>query len=194
MNRARPGAEIDAERSEVGRRLPASTGIKEREQYKQAEAADDRSGPGSEFDKVTAERDALIDRLARAQADFENARKRMEREQQESRSFAVGDALKSLLPIMDSMELALRSPDPEEFRRGVDLIRQQMENALQNLGVRRIPVKGEPFDPYLHEAIEVVDTTAAGDGEVLEEVRPGYRLGERLLRPAMVLVACNRAA
>jgi molecular chaperone GrpE len=108
----------------------------------------------------------------------------------------VGDALKSLLPIMDSMELALRSPvpDPEEFRRGVDLIRQQIENALQNLGVRRIAAKGEPFDPYLHEAIEVVDTTAAGDGEVLEEVRPGYRLGERLLRPAMVLVARNRAA
>ena len=120
----------------------------------------------------------------------------MEREQQEARTLAVGEALKTLLPTLDSLELALRTPapDPKEFRRGVDLIRQQMELAMQSLGLTRISAEGKLFDPNLHEAIEVVETTDARDGEVVEEIHSGFKLGDRLLRPAKVLVARNRAA
>lgn len=153
-------------------------------------------GEPSEIEKLKAEREALLDRLARVQAEFENARRRMEREQQEARTLAVGEALKTLLPTLDSLELALRTPapDPKEFRRGVDLIRQQMELAMQSLGLTRISAEGKLFDPNLHEAIEVVETTDARDGEVVEEIHSGFKLGDRLLRPAKVLVARNRAA
>ena len=153
-------------------------------------------GEPSEIDKLKAEREALLDRLARVQAEFENARRRLERAQQEIKAITVGETLKALLPTLDSLELALRSPvpDPKEFRRGVDLIRQQMEIALQSLGLTRIPAEGKLFDPNLHEAIEVVETTDAQDGEVVEEILAGYKLGDRLLRPAKVLVARNRAA
>jgi molecular chaperone GrpE len=120
----------------------------------------------------------------------------MERAQQEAKTLAIGEALKTLLPSLDSLELALRTPsrDPKEFRRGVDLIRQQMDLAMQSLGLRRIPAEGKLFDPNLHEAIEVVESTDARDGEVVEQIHAGYKLGDRLLRPAKVLVARNRAA
>jgi molecular chaperone GrpE len=120
----------------------------------------------------------------------------LERAQQEAKTVGVGETLTTLLPTLDSLELALRSvaPDPKEFRRGIDLIRQQMELAIRSLGLTRVPAEGRTFDPNLHEAIEVVETTDAHDGEVVEEVQAGYKLGDRLLRPAKVLVARNRAA
>lgn len=154
------------------------------------------SGEPSEIDKLKAERETLLDRLARLQAEFENTRRRLERAQQEIKAITVGETLKALLPTLDSLELALRSPgpDPKKFRRGVDLIRQQMEIAMQSLGLTRISAEGKLFDPSLHEAIEVVETTDAQDGEVVEEIHAGYKFGDRLLRPAKVLVARNRAA
>ena len=147
----------------------------------------------AELQKLRAERDTLLDRLARLQAEFENARKRGLREQQEFREFALADALKTLLPILDSLARALdaRHPAKEEFRNGVELIYRQLEDALGKLGLRPIPAKGELFDPHLHEAIEMVDTSEAKDHEVLEELQRGYKLKERLLRPAMVKVARN---
>lgn len=146
----------------------------------------------SELQKLKAERDNLIDRLARLQAEFENARKRASREQQEFREYAVADAMKALLPILDSFERALQTgPEKSEFRSGVELIYKQLQDALQKLGLRPIPAKGEPFDPHLHEAIEMVDTTDAPDHQVLEELQRGYKLKDRLLRPSMVKVARN---
>ena len=98
------------------------------------------SGQGAEFDKLKAERDSLIDRLARLQAEFENARKRTAREQQEFREYAVADALKALLPTLDSFERALQTSasDKSEFRGGVDLIYKQLQDALLKLGLRAI--------------------------------------------------------
>jgi molecular chaperone GrpE len=147
----------------------------------------------AELQKLKAERDALLDRLARLQAEFENARKRAVREQQEFREFALADALKTLLPILDSFERALQSAPPgkSEFRSGIEHIHRQLQDALQKLGLRPIPAKGEPFDPHLHEAVEMVDTSDARDHEVLEELQSGYKLKDRLLRPAMVKVARN---
>jgi molecular chaperone GrpE len=146
-----------------------------------------------EFEKLKAERDSLVDRLARLQAEFENARKRATREQQEFREYALADAVKELLPTLDSFERALQTSAKEktEFRSGVELIYKQLQDALVKLGLRPIPAKGEPFDPHLHQAIEMVDTKEAKDHHVLDELQRGYKLKDRLLRPSMVRVANN---
>ena len=143
--------------------------------------------------KLKAERDTLVDRLARLQAEFENARKRASREQQEFRDYALADTVKTLLPVVDSFELALRTDGgtKSEFRSGVELIYKQLQDALLKLGLQPIPAKGERFDPHLHEAIEMVDTPDAPDHEVLDELQRGYKLKDRLVRPAMVRVARN---
>jgi molecular chaperone GrpE len=148
---------------------------------------------GAELDKLKAERDTLVDRLARLQAEFENARKRAAREQQDFREYALADAVKELLPTLDSFERALQTSagDRSEFRGGVELIYKQLQDALVKLGLRPIPAKGEPFDPHLHQAIEMVDTRDAKDHHVLEELQRGYKLKDRLLRPSMVKVANN---
>ena len=150
------------------------------------------SGPAAELQKLKAERDSLLDRLARAQAEFDNARKRAVKEQQDFREFAAADAIKPLLPVLDSFERALQvKSEPGDFRSGVELIYKQLQDALAKIGVRAIPAKGEPFDPHVHEAIEMVETSDAADHEVLEELQRGYKLKDRLLRPAMVKVARN---
>lgn len=150
------------------------------------------SALAADLQKLRAERDALLDRLARAQAEFENARRRATKEQQDFRDFATADAIKSLLPVIDSFERALRvQSDAGDFRSGVELIYKQLQDALAKLGVRVIPAKGEPFDPHYHEAIEMVETSKAPDHEVLEELQRGYKFKDRLLRPAMVKVAKN---
>ena len=146
----------------------------------------------SESQKLKVERDALVDRLARLQAEFENARKRGEREQQEFREYAVADAVKALLPSLDSFERALSTEaDTTEFRNGVELIYKQLYDALLKMGLRPIPAEGEPFDPRFHQAVEMVNTSEAKDHEVLEELQRGYKFKDRLLRPAMVKVAQN---
>jgi len=151
------------------------------------------SAEKAEVQKLRGERDMLLDRLARLQAEFENARKRAAREQQEFRQYALADAIKSLLPTLDSFERALQAGTGErsELRSGIELIYKQLLDGLEKLGLRPIPAKGEPFDPHLHEAIEMVDTTQASDHQVLEELQRGYKLNDRLLRPAMVKVARN---
>jgi molecular chaperone GrpE len=155
-------------------------------------ASGESLGVGAELQKLKAERDSLLDRLARAQAEFENARRRAVKEQQESRDYAVADAIKSLLPVIDSLDLALRAKsDAAEFRGGVELIYKQLQAALGKLSVNAIAAKGEPFDPHYHEAIEMVETADAPDHQVIEELQRGYKYKDRLLRPAMVKVAKN---
>jgi molecular chaperone GrpE len=146
----------------------------------------------AEVQKLKAERDTLLDRLARAQAEFENARRRAAKEQQDFRDFATVDAIKSLLPVIDSFERALQAKsEPGDFRTGVELIYKQLQDVLAKLGVRPIASKGEQFDPHVHEAIEMVETQDAADHEVLDEWQRGYKFKDRLLRPAMVRVAKN---
>jgi molecular chaperone GrpE len=157
-------------------------------------AADDIAA--SETEKLRAERDALLDRLARLQAEFDNARKRAVREQQDFREFAAADVIKNFLPILDSFERALKVGDDSnsnsnEFRNGIELIYRQFQDALQKIGVQPIVSVGQPFDPRIHEAVEMVDTTEVPDHHVLDELQRGYKYKERLLRPAMVRVARN---
>lgn len=150
------------------------------------------SGADSEFQKLKAERDSLLDRLARAQAEFENARRRAAKEQQDFRDYATADTVKALLPVIDSFDRALQlKSGGGEFRSGIELIYKQLQDALTKLGVHPIPAKGEPFDPHVHEAIEMVETSDVPDHEVLEELQRGYKIKDRLLRPAMVKVAKN---
>jgi molecular chaperone GrpE len=146
-----------------------------------------------EMDKLKAERDMLVDRLARMQAEFENARRRAQKEQQDFRDFALADAVKQLLPVMDSLDRALQtqSKNPGDFRAGIELIDKQFHDVMKKLGVVHVGAKGEAFDPNVHEAVEMVDTSEVKDNHVVEELQRGYKLKERLLRPAMVRVARN---
>jgi molecular chaperone GrpE len=155
-------------------------------------AVSEASGPGAELQKLKAERDSLLDRLARAQAEFENARRRASKEQQDFRDYAAADSIKPLLPVLDSFERALQvKSEPADFRSGVELIYKQLQDALAKIGVKAIAAKGEQFDPHVHEAIEMVETSNAADHEVIEELQRGYKIKDRLLRPAMVKVAKN---
>ena len=157
----------------------------------EATAAEERVSR-AEFDKVTAERDQLLDRLARLQAEFENARKRTERERQEFREYATGSVIEQFLPVLDNFALALKSTgSAEQLRSGVELIVKQMDEILRQMQVTPVPTVGEPFDPRLHEALGSVEREDMPDQSVAEEVRRGYRLRERLLRPAMVRVVSN---
>jgi molecular chaperone GrpE len=150
------------------------------------------SGVDAELQKVKAERDSLIDRLARAQAEFENARRRAAKEQQDFRDYATMDSIKLLLPVLDSFERALQvKSEASDFRSGIELIYKQLQDALAKLGVTPIIAQGQPFDPRYHEAIEMVETTEVPDHAVLEELQRGYKYKDRLLRPAMVKVAKN---
>ncbi len=146
----------------------------------------------TELEKLKAERDQLLDRLARLQAEFENARKRAERERAEYRDYAAGSVVEQFLPVLDNFELALKATGTaHQLRSGVSLIVKQMEEVLEKMQVKVIPAVGEAFDPRVHEALGTVERDDVPDQHVAEEIRRGYKLRERLLRPALVRVAHN---
>ena len=146
----------------------------------------------AEFDQLKAERDQLLDRLARLQAEFENARKRGERERIADRDYATVNVIEKFLPVMDHFEMALKSTGTaEQLRSGVELIVKQMEDVLRQLQVTAIPALGVEFDPRHHEALGSVERPDLPDQHVAEEIRRGYKLRERLLRPSLVRVASN---
>jgi molecular chaperone GrpE len=150
------------------------------------------AGGQTEIDQLKGERDQLLDRLARMQAEFENARKRAEREKTEFRDHVTGSVVEQFLPVLDNFELALKSTgSAQQLRSGVSLIMKQMEEALQKLQVSAIPAVGESFDPRVHEALGAVERDDVPDQHVAEEIRRGYKIRERLLRPALVRVAHN---
>lgn len=186
-------SDVDTKGLDLEHELPPSDEAVEEDRQLEGVQPGPSAAAENELQKVKAERDALLDRLARLQAEFENSRKRSAREQQDYREYAVADAVKALLPILDSFDRALQGANTEgsEFRSGIDLINKQFHDALGKLGLRPIPAKGEPFDPHLHQAIEVVDTDEVDDHHVLDELQRGYKFKDRLLRPSMVRVARN---
>ena len=138
------------------------------------------------------ERDTLKDQFLRAVADFENYRKRIDRERREFSEYAAADVILELLPIIDNVERALQAPasgDAEAFRRGVELIHKQMLDLLRKRGVKVIEALGADFDPNVHQAVIHEPSDQHREGEVMEELQRGYTLGDRLLRPTMVKVA-----
>jgi len=145
-----------------------------------------------DYEQLKNERDQLLDRLARLQAEFENARKRAERDKQEFKDLATGSVVEKFLPVLDNFELALKSTGTaEQLRSGVELIVKQMEEILRQMQVQPIATVGEAFDPHHHEALGSVERDDVPDQHVAEEVRRGYKIRERLLRPALVRVASN---
>ena len=193
MGKSNGKSEVETHGLDVEHELPPGDGEETTSASSQSGAvAAEPTGVDAELQKVKAERDSLLDRLARAQAEFENARRRAAKEQQDFRDFAMADAIKSLLPVVDNFERALQSKSAAaDLRAGVELIYKQLRDVLAKLGVQPILAKGQQFDPHIHEAIEMVETPDAADHEVLEEWQRGYKYKDRLLRPAMVKVAKN---
>ena len=151
--------------------------------------------PGQEVDNVAElqrQRDEYYDRLLRKTAEFDNYRKRIERERQAQAESAAADVLKELLPLVDDLERALKAESADgtdAYRRGVELILKRLEDTLLRRGVRPIEALGLDFDPNYHQAVAYEPAENRRDGEVIEEFGRGYMLGDRLLRPSMVKVA-----
>jgi molecular chaperone GrpE len=156
--------------------------------------ASGESGLKAELEQVKGERDQLLDRLARLQAEFENTRRREVKERQDARDYAVQNAVEPFLGVMDNFQLALKSDGTkEQLRAGVELILKQMEEALKGLNVQPVETVGIQFDPRMHEALGSIETNEFPDHQVMEEIRRGYKLREKLLRPALVRIAANSA-
>jgi molecular chaperone GrpE len=189
-----PALEEHETRLDPSTELPAPTAEEELDaETKLAETGAREEAAGqTEFGQLKAERDKLLDRLARLQAEFENARKRAERERADYREYATGAAAEQFLPVLDNLELALKAKgSAEQLRSGVSLIMKQMEEILEKMQVKVVPTVGEAFDPRFHEALGTVERDDVPDQHVAEEVRRGYKIRERLLRPALVRVAHN---
>ena len=155
----------------------------------------------AELKRVEAENAELKNQLARRQADFENYRKRVERERTETYNRVVADVATKLLPVSDNLKRALDSEasveaaESDEFRHflsGVDLIWKQLNGVLEALGVKPIVAVGEPFDPHIHEAVVTEATDEFEPDTVIQEILAGYRLGDKLIRPALVKVATRK--
>jgi len=145
---------------------------------------------------VQAEKEELRHTLVRRQADFENYRKRIERERLEEAQRSVARLIEGLLPVLDAFERALAAHDDpayEDYRKGFELIYRQLRDALERQGLNRIEAEGKTFDPHLHHAVERVESEDHEDGAVLEVLQPGYRLRDSVLRPATVRVAVHPA-
>ena len=142
------------------------------------------------LDALRRETNALQDRLLRTAAEFDNYRKRVDRDRKDQAEAMTADALMDLLPIIDDLERALKAADKDDpLRKGVELIHKQMTDLLRKRGVKAIDAVGTDFDPNYHQAVVQEVSSSHREGEVMEELRRGYMLGDRLLRPAMVKVA-----
>ncbi|HLG98439.1 MAG TPA: nucleotide exchange factor GrpE [Bryobacteraceae bacterium] len=160
----------------------------------------DQAGSAGTIASVMAERDRLIeekndlmDRLLRRQAEFDNFRRRAERERADVLEYAHTESVRAILPILDDFERALKTEAADkEYARGMELIYQRLSEALKKLGLEPINSKGEKFDPNLHHAVDMVETNEVEDHTILEEFQRGYNFRGRLLRPAMVKVAVEK--
>ena len=147
--------------------------------------------------KLAAEKDELRDTLLRRQADFDNYRKRVEKERQQERHRGVEHMIETLLPVLDAFDNALASASKNtaaaEYLKGFELIRRQLWDLLSKQGLVRIESVGKEFNPHFHHAIARVETSEQTDGTIIDELQPGYTFHERVLRPAMVRVAAEPA-
>lgn len=171
--------------------------------------ADETGGPDraelvatrAELKRVEAENAELKDQIRRRQADFENYRKRVDRERSETYNRVNADVATKLLPVLDNLKRALEaessveSSESDEFRHflsGVDLIYKQLNGVLEAMGVKPVPAVGEQFDPHIHEAVVTEATDDYEPDTVMQEIVAGYRVGDKLIRPALVKVATRK--
>ena len=180
----------------------ANENVPASDQDSRAESADSATAdPPPAIDdriaKLEAEKEDLRKTLIHRQADFENFRKRVERERHEESRRATGHSIQLLLPVLDTFERALAAHDDSayaEYRKGVELIYKQLWEALAKQGLERIEAQGKSFDPHVHQAIERVETDEHEDGTVIDVLQPGYIFHGRVLRPATVRVAAASEA
>ena len=150
------------------------------------------AGSTADPSAIQRERDDLYDRLLRKSAEFDNYRKRIEKERREHAEWAAADVLGDVLNVLDDFDRALALEAPGEahsYRAGFELIHRQLADVLRKRGVTPIDALGTDFDPHIHQAVAYDESPGAREGEIIGELRKGYRLGERLLRPALVRVA-----
>ena len=158
------------------------------------------SAAAPQIDAVTAERDKLlrekselVNMLQRRQAEFDNFRKRAEREKSEVLEFAHSDSVRAIWPVLDDFERALKTETADKaYSRGMEMIYQRLSDALKKLGLETISTKGQKFDPHMHHAVDMVETEDVEEQTILDEYQPGYNFRGRLLRPAMVKVAVTK--
>ena len=167
----------------------------ELEQSAEAKAvAADSAKADAELSKLSSDLDDLRQTLLRRQADFDNYRKRIEKERAEDSKRSTARVIEGLIPVIDSFENALaahREAEYETYRKGFELIYKQLLDNLTRLGAERVDPVGKPFDPHLHQAVDRAETTEHADGTILQVFQPGYVFHGRVLRPAMVRVAVH---
>jgi molecular chaperone GrpE len=147
----------------------------------------------AERDRLIEEKNDLLDRLLRRQAEFDNFRRRAERERADILEYANTETVRAILPILDDFERALKvEAVDKEYRRGMELTHQRLSDALKKLGLEPIGAKGQKFDPHVHHAVEMIETDKVEDHTILDEFQRGYNFRGRLLRPAMVKVSVNK--
>jgi len=157
-----------------------------------AAAPEPPPGLAEAYEKVLAEKNDLYDRLLRKQAELENFRKRTQKEKEDLRQHAAEDLVRSLLPTLDGFERALQRRDesvPPAFYQGLELIYRELREVLGRAGLAPLETAGHLFDPYLHQAVETVNAPGRRENEIVEELQRGYKLRNKLLRPAIVKVA-----
>jgi molecular chaperone GrpE len=148
------------------------------------------------LEQFRRDKEDLTRSLVRLQADFDNYRKRIDRDRAAESARTIAAVIEPLLPVLDGFERALAAhtdPAYEDYRKGFELIYRRLWDSLARLGLERIDALGKPFDPHVHQAVERVDSADHPDGTVLAEMQAGYRFRDRVLRPAMVRVAVHPA-
>jgi molecular chaperone GrpE len=188
----KPGDRDDPVRDFLDEDAGVRVGGRHRDPHDGGAADIDPQGRSDELERALAERDELKDLLLRTRAEFDNYRKRTQRERLEREADAAAGVLTELLPLVDDLERALEADAgsrPEPLRVGVELIHRQLLEMLRKRGVVPIVSVGADFDPHVHQAVEHMASAGHRDGEVIDELRRGYLIGGRLLRPAMVRVA-----
>ena len=181
-----------------------ATGAVKAEKERPERASRASAGPQSkrtaeqarQLDEALREKDKYYDLFLRKQAEFDNFRKRMEREREEAGAGAARDVLKRVLPVLDNMERALRASEGsnDPLYKGIELVHQQFLDLLKKEGIRPVEALGVRFDPRLHEAVEVLDVPGFEADMILEEMQKGYTHNDRLLRPALVKVASGKGS
>jgi molecular chaperone GrpE len=188
-----------AEKDKYESRTPENGGsgpVDEQESVDAVATGQNAQDVQQEIDALKKERDGLYDRLLRKQAEFDNYKKRIDREKSEFMQFASADLMKELLNALDSFDLALKNaatkPDAQNMLRGFELIYKQLQDTLNRFGLKPIEAKGKSFDPHFHQAVSTQATDEVEENTVIDEMRKGYLLNGRLLRPAMVSVAAKK--
>ena len=173
---------------------PEMTALEKRLAEKAAQESDEGTDENAGPETLTEAQEAIAEsneRIVRLTADFDNFRKRAQREKDEARQFANQGLLEKLLPVLDNFEMALTAVKDADssVRDGVQMILDQLLGVLKESGVEPVDAMGQPFDPNLHEALSQEETTEVEEGTVVQQVQRGYKLNDRLVRPARVVVA-----